>query len=727
MGGRSRLRAVAISALAIATTVGVSAPSHAAQVGAPQPVRRIVTLITGERVALSTSPSGTPTAQIVRAANDGPAANVKILSMGGHVYAIPASAMAYAGRFLDPSSFDATALADAGFGDRIPLRITYADKLPPLPGVTITSKGPGRARGYVTRSSAKAFGAAVAEQAIADSRAGWPATDTLFGSITSIAPVLPGAPVVHPHFPMATLVMRGFTKTGAKMPFAFGLLINMDDAAKFTGFVIMYRGQARASVPLGTYAAIFDNFTFSTDGSFIVREDVLADFAVTGSQRAMRIDSSLATAIPSLETPKPAVPQELDTTIDVRGEHGGSSLSTSWSLGMPGASIRFTPVTTPTVGTIGMQTRWFAADPSTAGGTYSFDATASFSGIPSDLRQTLGPVSQSLAVDNTYYSSGGFSLGGVGRFVFLPRTFFAFASFAPIAFPFHRVDYVYAPPKTTVEDLAFANAFAFDPGFVDGPIVPLAPGTTDVERWFRNPYTLDVPVVDPSFRFVPCIVCVSDTKMSIGFDVHDGDPRQSVEVFGGPTRAPVAVFRVFRNNTLLLKKDNWLGSTFKIPTGAAKYRVTELLTRRWTGSPLSTNLRTDVIFNTRWAQPAPSNWFCFVGKPCSILPIPTASIDLHTTTRGTIPVGPASFDLRVGHVTGISGVDITSATVAVRRTGTPDWLPLTMTALGGGDYRAAFTFKDWMANRNFDLRVTVVDEHNDKLVQTTTRALVVAP
>jgi hypothetical protein len=32
-----------------------------------------------------------------------------------------------------------------------------------------------------------------------------------------------------------------------------------------------------------------------------------------------------------------------------------------------------------------------------------------------------------------------------------------------------------------------------------------------------------------------------------------------------------------------------------------------------------------------------------------------------------------------------------------------------------------------MANRNFDLRVTVVDEHNDKLVQTTTRALVVAP
>ena len=410
----------AVSAIVVVTMVAVVAPAHAAPPGAPHPVRRIATLITGERVALGTSPSGIPTAQLVRAANDGPAANVKILSLGGHVYAIPASAMAYAGRFLDPSSFDVTALAHAGFGDRIPLRIRYTDKLPALPGVTITSKGSGRARGYVTRSSARTFGAAVAEQSIADSRAGWPATDALFGSITSIAPVLPGAPVVHPHFPMATLVMRGFTKTGAKMPFAFGLLINMDDAAKFMGFVIMYRGQARASVPLGTYAAIFDNFTFSTDGSFTVREDVVTDFAVTGSQRAMRIDSSLATAIPSLETPKPAVPQELDTTIDVQGEHGGSSLSTTWSLGMPGASIRFTPVAPPTVGTLGFQTRWLAVDPSTAGGTYSFDATASFTGIPSDLRQTLGPVSQALAVDNTYYSDGGFSLGGVGRFVFLP-------------------------------------------------------------------------------------------------------------------------------------------------------------------------------------------------------------------------------------------------------------------------------------------------------------------
>jgi hypothetical protein len=728
MGGIQRLRAVAVSAIATAMLVVGVAPAHGAPAGVgPHPARRIVTLITGERVALGTSPTGTPTAEVLRAAPDGPAAQVKIVSMGGHVYAIPASAMAYFGRFLDPSGFDVSALAAAGFGERIPLKITYSGTLPALPGVHITSKGSGRARGYVTRASAKTFGAAIADQAIADSQAGWPATDALFGSITSIAPAMKVAPVVTPQFPQATLVMRGYTKTGAKMPFGFGTLFNMDDGAKFAGFFFMYRGQARASVPLGTYAAIVDDMKFSTDGSFIVREDVVTDFAVTGTQPAMRIDSALATAEPSLTTPKPAVPQELDFDVSLRDERGRSSFTSGWSLGLPGQSARVTPVATPTVGTVGFDTRWIAVDPSTAGGTYSFDANAVYANIPADLSQVLGPVDQAMAVDNTYYSDGGFAIGGTARFIFLPHTFFAFASFMPQAFPFHRVDYVYAPPKTSIADTAVANFFAWDPGFVDGPYLPFAPGTTDTERWFRNPYTLDVPVVDPSSRFVPCIVCVSDTRMSIGFNVHDGDPRHYVEVFAGPTRAPVAVFKVYRNDSLLVKKDNWLGSTFKIPSGPAKYRVSQTLTRRFTGSSLSTDLRTDVVFNSRWAQPAPKGWYCYPGKPCSILPVPTASIDLHTTTRGTIPVGPASFDLQVGHVTGITGIDIASVAVAIRRTGTPDWLPATMTDLGGGAFRAGVTLKDWMANRDFDVRVTVVDAHNDKLVQTTTRAFLVAP
>jgi hypothetical protein len=579
--------------------------------------RTIATLVTGERVALSRSPAGTPTAQILRAANDGPASQLKVVLMNGHVFAIPASAMAYFGRFLDPSLFDATAIADAGFGDRIPLKITYTGSLPALPGITITSKNGASARGYVTRTSAKTFGAALAKQAISDAQTGWPASVDLFGSITSIATVLAGSPTVTPQFPMSTLVIKGTAVGGNKMRFAFGELFNMDDGRKFGGFVILFKGEARASVPIGTYAAIFDDMTFSTDGSLTVRENVVSDFAVTGSQPAMKIDSRRATAVPSLVTPKPALPEQLGTTVDFRDERGRSSFSSGWTIGLPGASIRFTPMDEPTVGTAGFETRWLAYDTATPGGAYSFDANAKWPGIPVDMAQMLGPVRDAMAVDNTYYASSSFQVGGTARFVFMPGSFFAFASFQPTPMPLHRIDYVYAPPRTHIEDTALADYFAWDPGFVDGPYLTVAAGSTDTERWFRNPYTLDVPQVDPTARFVPCIYCASDAKMAFLFNVHDGDPRHFVEVFAGPTRAPVAQFRVFRNDTLLLRKDDRLGLIFKIPSGPAKYRISEQLTRRWTGSWLSTDVRTDVIFNSKWGVPAPSNWYCYPGAPCS--------------------------------------------------------------------------------------------------------------
>ena len=53
--------------------------------------------------------------------------------------------------------------------------------------MTITSSGGGVATGYVTPSSARTFGAALASQAVADSQAGWPASSPLFGSVTGIA------------------------------------------------------------------------------------------------------------------------------------------------------------------------------------------------------------------------------------------------------------------------------------------------------------------------------------------------------------------------------------------------------------------------------------------------------------------------------------------------------------------------------------------------------------
>ena len=205
-------------------------------------------------VMLGTAPNGTPTVRVMQATTDGPASQDKIVHLGADTYVIPAPAMAYFGTNLDPSLFDVTALAKAGFGGRTPLVIRYETGTEPaLPGVTITSASNGIAHGYVTPDSAKDFGAALADKAIADSGAGWPSSRTLFGSVTRIAPDMGIPTKVKPRFPMSTLIIDGISKTGGPMPFGFGLLMNMDDGRKFNGFVIMFHGQARASVTHTTW------------------------------------------------------------------------------------------------------------------------------------------------------------------------------------------------------------------------------------------------------------------------------------------------------------------------------------------------------------------------------------------------------------------------------------------------------------------------------------------
>jgi hypothetical protein len=687
----------------------------------------IVTLLTGERVMLGTAANGEPAVRIMQAASDGPASQEKIVRLGRDTYVIPASAMAYFGKNLDPSLFDVTELAKAGFGDRTPLVIRYeTGTKPALPGVTITSASGGIAHGYVTLASAKDFGAALADKATADSGAGWPSSNTLFGSVTRIAPDMTIPTQVKPRFPMSTLIIDGISKTGGAMPFGFGLLMNMDDGRKFNGFIVMFHGQARASVPVGTYTALFDDASFSGDGSLTVREDIVTDFKVTGSQGHMTIDSRDATAVPSLSTPKPSLPIALDTQIDIHDQAHHVGWGWGWGLELPGASIRFTPQADPDVGSLRWSDHWIAVDPSTPGGAYDFDATQVASGIPADQSTDLGPVSGAMTVDNTFDADSSFQIAGASRLIFTPHSSGASATYWPIPIPLHRVDYVYAPAGSEIQDIALANYnVRWDPGFVDGPFHRYAAGTASSQTWFRDPYALAVPSPPMNARYFECLACASDTHLVYVNGLNDSDPQHFVEVFGSPNGKPVAHLRVYRDGTLLVDKDDRLGGSFKIPTGPATYRVVNDLSRRYTFSPYSTKVTSDVTFHSWQSVPAPDNYFCFTREPCSIMPVVTAHLALDTTTRGTLPVGSHVFHVAAGHVQGAQTFPITSVVVSVRRTGTTTWKPLTVATAGADTYEAHFKTMTWMENRAFDVRVSVTDSKGNEVVQTTKRAFVV--
>ncbi|MEP6758918.1 MAG: hypothetical protein ABJB55_06965 [Actinomycetota bacterium] len=691
-------------------------------------VGRIVTLITGERVVLGTATNGTATAEIVRAADHGPAAQLKTIRIAGDTYAIPASAEPYLGRYLDVGLFDVTALTSAGFGERIPLRITFEPGSPPsLPGVTITSSGAGSATGFVTRASARVFGAALADQAVFDSASGWPATSAVFGSVTGIALDLPVAPVVIPQYPQTTVIIKGISNTGRPMRFAFGLLMNMDNGQKFTGFVFMVRGEARASVPLGTYTALFDELEFSSDGSATIREMVVNDIAVTGSQPAITIDGRQATTIPSVSTPKTTIAQALSTDLVIDDASGHFGLSWGWEIGFPGARMRFMPAAPPTVGKMHLDTRWTSIDPSTPGGRYLFDASFTDPGIPADQARHLPAVSEASVVRNIFASDRLLASGGAGRFVFLPHEFFASAVLWPTPMPLDRTEYVYAPPRSSMQGVVLANDFAPDPGIVEGGVTKLVAGTARVEQWFRNPYVLSVPEPLPGARFVSCLACTTAHAMTFALALNDDDPTHDAWVFGSPNGKPVATFDVYRDGALLLHERDSLGDSFHIPTGNATYRVVSNVTRRWTGAILSTATETDVTFRSGQGVPAPSSFYCYTGSTCTVMPVLTAHVDLHATSVGTLPFGTSTLDIVTGHIHGAAELPIASVAAAWRRTGSSTWHEMPITTVGPNLASASFKAMPWMDQRRFDVRVTVTDAKGGVLVQTTDSAFLVSP
>jgi hypothetical protein len=185
---------------------------------------------------------------------------------------------------------------------------------------------------------------------------------------------------------------------------------------------------------------------------------------------------------------------------------------------------------------------------------------------------------------------------------------------------------------------------------------------------------------------------------------------------------------VYRDGVRIVHKPDRTGGGFTIPTGPARYRVVNKLSRRFTGTQLSSELVSDVTFDSAAGVPNPKNVYCIdLGRTCLVMPVLTASLDLNTTTRDTIPVGPAAFDLQVGHMLPINDPAITSVSVAVRRSSTNVWHPLTVTAQPGGGYRASFKAMTWMENRQWDVQVRVTDAAGGRLIQTTSRAFLVAP
>jgi hypothetical protein len=285
------LAVVLAASSAAATTVPAAATvarTETATSAVPaRPAGHAVFLVTGELVAPGGA-GGRDTSVLAGAPAAGSGDQLQVLTLGGRTYAMPAEAAPYLDRGLDPSLFQTAALAKAESGGRLPVRVGYAGHVPVLPGVTITSSGPGTAEGYLTAAGARVFGTALARQFAADHAGGGYGQDGLFaGGVTMTlagAAARPG-PAARPEFVMHTLTVQGTNLSGRPDTGDEVDLIDADNASRFWSIGedsnTFYHGVAKFSVPAGHFWVI-GYFYQLRDGRVVSTcIDVLPEITVT--------------------------------------------------------------------------------------------------------------------------------------------------------------------------------------------------------------------------------------------------------------------------------------------------------------------------------------------------------------------------------------------------------------------------------------------------------------
>ncbi len=425
-------------------------------------------LLNGDQLIIS---PGQTAAGLLPVPGAGP---VLTLRLGRQGYYLPTAALPYLGHGLDPSLFQASALARAETGGRLPVRLTFAGPAPRLPGVTITRSSAGLAAGYLTAASAPAFGAALARQYAADRSHASFGTDGLFARGLDIA--LPGAPgLARPA--SRGLRLRALTVTGTDVhgkPDTGDsvFVINVDNMNKFGDPIesqsIFYHGAARFAVPAGHYfaAALFSDPTFSYS-----RLDVLPQFTVRGPRAAAHLAALAASSEVSATTARRSVSKLASFTLtrsDALGNQVGFSLT--------GPNLRVSPTTRkPAAGTLSWVTYLVQVPPAgTVGPPWTYDLTyAGSNGLIPVQHYRVAQASLATLHDRFYANQPSTGLWDSTEGV-IDQGVFYFQLF-PQQLPGSRTEYVTAGPQvawwggyysadTSTASGQFATPVSFRPG-----------------------------------------------------------------------------------------------------------------------------------------------------------------------------------------------------------------------------------------------------------------------
>jgi hypothetical protein len=658
-------------------------------------------------------------------------------------YLIPAVAVPYLGRGLDPSLFSAATLRRAESAGRLPVRVSYRGRRPVLPGVRITRASGGTAEGYV--AAPQAFGAALDRQYRADRARG--SYGGLFGGV-SIALGGPGSPAAprgaRPSYPMHTLTVTGTSLAGKPDTGDYVFVWNVDNGLRsdfdLQAFGTFYHGVAKFSLAAGHYWAVgvFGHpEVFTTTPARLV---VLPQFTVA-SDTTVHMAEQAANSKISMVTPRPAAVAS-DNFYLVRSLHSGPQSSLQFSNYH--SAIWVSPTNQrPTVG-------WLRADASqelTAAGYGYALSYAGRRGIIAPQRYVIRPASLT-TISESYYqdvkSPGYWTVYGS-----FPRTFNGYVE--PYIYsgslPGRRTIYVGGSPSATWASY-YGGLGAAGRGYGEAESFrAVRPGERITDDWNRYPLHPAANVnLAPANRLITYLPSADRAGNMLTLEVTPFGDNQPGHFSYGFSKVPgtkiTGSYQVDENGRRIAGgnavQPGARGPFYtRVRLSPKPSVISFALNAARTGGPFQLSTASRTVWTWRSShetgQILPPDWYCY--NPAS----PTASNPRHCAVEpmmtlryqvagmaldGSAPSGRQVLTVTAGHLQLAKASSITGASVRVSFDGGKTWHPASVAPAGGGSFRAVFTAP---TGAYVTLRTTARDAAGGSVTETITRSYKTAP
>lgn len=681
------------------------------------------------------------------------------LGADGRTYDVPFDALPFLGRSLDPSLFDAAALARQESGGRITVQVRYRGPgAPELPGITIAAPGRGRAggdrtaAGYLTASSARAFGTALARRYAADrSRASY-GTDGMFADGVSVS--LPGAaaaPTAGPRFPMHTLTITGTNLSGQPDTGDVVLVFNVDNGYRNAAISsqVFFHGVARLSVPAGHYCAIAGYIRLKPDGNPLdvtdAHLDLLPQFAVTANT-TVHTSAKAASSRVTMVTPRPAKAESSDFSILRTSAVGPPSQAFISALR---ASIWVNPTSDrPTVGTLTSYAAQQLASPAGPDTPYQYELSYK------DPSGTIPPQTYhvrlaSLAtVTDVFYqdvpAAGQWSMYGTVLNVFPPGAGYINPYPSPISLPGRQIRYIGGnTPETTwgdYYDVLDANGNLT--GGESAEFQTVRPGEQVTDDWNQYPLHPGPNVnSDPQSVYdgsLPSASREGDTltvAVTPFDDNHFGHSGDGTNGISGATTS--GTYQIDQSGTRIAGGSVPIG-----PSGSAAFMTQATLApaastisfeleMQQTGPAFPLSTASATIWTWRSSHESgdrlPPGWYCddaTFTRHCRVEPMMTLLYNVHgLALNGTTAPGRQVMDVTAGHIEIAGHRTITCATVQFSIDDGHTWHNARVTRQGPGLYRAVYNAP---AGVYVTLRTTATDAAGSSISETITRGYQIA-